>query len=224
MSTTQIQVGPNGVGQMATVNLVAFPAYPGFADVTFDATDSVAVVQSPFSGMAQTQTWPGADAWSAKATLPPLTKTESAQWVAFMLELRGMSNAVMIGDPLCLTPQGRPLGAPVANTNGGTGHNAAGTTTLYTRGWTPSRFRLLLPGDALQVGYRLHRVLDQVNSDVNGDAAINVWPSLREVPADGQAIILNNPQGLFRLANNKRTWQISNAFITTTTLQLMEYR
>ncbi|MBB6144710.1 hypothetical protein HNQ77_002666 [Silvibacterium bohemicum] len=135
-----------------------------------------------------------------------------------------MSNAVMVGDPLYVTPQGNPSGTPVANTDGGTGFNTAGTTTLYTRGWTPNRFRLLLPGDAIQVGFRLHRVLDQVNSDGAGDAAISIWPSLRETPADASQIILKNPQGLFRLANNKRTWSISNALHTTMSIQFVEYR
>ncbi len=207
-----------------SVSLVALPTTPGFRDIQFEVNDTVAVVRSPFTGQTQTQSWSGADWWSATATLPPLTSAQSAQWTAFLMELRGMQNGLLLGDPLCSTPQGTPSGAPVANTAGATGNNAVATTTLYSRGWTPNRFRLLLPGDALQVGYRLHRVLEQVNSDANGDAAISIWPSLREVPADGQQIILNNPQGLFRLAANKRTWQTSAAFQTTMSIQFTEYR
>jgi hypothetical protein len=218
MSISSITLGSN------TVNLVAMPTAPGFRDIQFDVNDTVSAVRSPFSGLTQTQTWPGADWWSATATLPPLTRAQAAQWTAFLMELRGMQNGLLLGDPLCTAPQGAPVGAPVANTAGGTGWNAAGTTTLYTRGWTPGRFRLLLPGDAIQVGYRFHRVLDPVNSDVNGDAAITIWPSLREVPADGTKIILKNPQGLFRLANNKRTWSISNALHTTMSIQFTEFR
>jgi hypothetical protein len=224
MSTTQIQVGPNGAGQTVSVNLVALPVTPGFRDITFDVNDTVATVRSPYTGVTQTQAWPGADWWSATVTLPPLTRAQAAQWTAMLMELRGMANAVMLSDPLCATSQGSPSGVPVANTAGGTGWNAAGTTALYTRGWTANRFRLLLPGDAIQVGYRLHRVLDQVNADVNGDAAINIWPSLREVPADGQAIILKNPAGLFRLAANKRTWNTQTSLLTSLSIQLVEYR
>jgi hypothetical protein len=149
---------------------------------------------------------------------------EADDWTSMLGEIRGMANAVLLSDPLRLTPRGSPSGAPVANTAGGTGWNAAMTTTLYTRGWTPNRFRLLLRGTNIQIGYRLHRVLGQVNSDSNGDATISIWPSIREVPADGTPINLNNPQGLFGLASNKRSWQTSAAFQTTMSIQLTEYR
>ena len=218
MSQIQIEIGAQ------TITLVQMPATPGFADVQLTASDTVGSTRSPFTGQTQTQSWPGADFWGGTVTLPPLTRMQSAQWTSFLMQLRGMSNAFMLSDPLALTPQGRPQGTPVANTAGATGNNAAMTTTLFTRGWKANAFRLLLPGDNVQVGFRLHRVLDQVNSDANGDASINIWPSLREVPVDASPIILNNPAGLFRLAKNDRIWQISNAFITTMSFQVTEYR
>jgi hypothetical protein len=105
-----------------------------------------------------------------------------------------------------------------------TSSNTTGSTTLATRGWLPNQFRLLMPGDCLQVGYRLHRVLDVVNSDENGMAQISIWPSLREVPTDGEAIILNNPKGLFRLATNKRTWSSDYTRLTNLSFQILEFR
>jgi hypothetical protein len=218
MSITTITVGAN------TVNLVATPGAPGFRDITLIENDTVGVVRSPFTGLTQTQSWPGADYWGATVTLPPMPRAQAAAWKAMLSELRGMANAILIGDQSCPGPLGHPSGAPVANTAGGTGWNAAATTTLYTRGWKPSTFRLLLPDDYLQLGYRLHKVCDQVNSDEDGDAAISIWPSIRELPADGTPIILANPRGLFRLASNKRQWQTTNDFLTTMSMQLTEYR
>jgi hypothetical protein len=102
--------------------------------------------------------------------------------------------------------------------------NPVGSTTLYTRGWTPNQYRLLLPNDCMQIGYRLHRVLDVVDSDEYGNAQINIWPSIRDVLTDGEAITLNNPQGLFRLATNKRTWSSDYTQLTNLSFQILEFR
>ena len=59
-------------------------------------------------------------------------------------------------------------------------------------------------GDYLQIGQRLHMVISQdVDSDDQGSATINIWPSIREAPNDGDPIILNNPTGLFRLKSKQ---------------------
>lgn len=218
MSQSQITIGTQ------TITLVALPEHPGFSDVQLTVSDTVGRTLSLFTGQTKRFAWPGADQWSGTVTLPPLTRIQSAQWTSFLMQLRGMTNAFMLANPLAMTPQGSPQGTPVANTAGATGNNAAMTTTLFTRGWKPNTFRLLLPGDNIQVGFRLHQVLDQVNSDASGDASINIFPSLREVPVDGSPIIMKNPAGLFRLAKNDRNWQISNAFITTMSFPVTEYR
>ena len=96
--------------------------------------------------------------------------------------------------------------------------------TLNTKGWLPNAFRLLLPGDQLQLGNRLHRVLDVVNSDANGNAAITLWPSIREATADGDPIILNNPQGLWRLAENRRSVLSDETRLSGISFKCMEAR
>jgi hypothetical protein len=77
----------------------------------------------------------------------------------------------------------------------------------------------LLPGDYLQIGYRLHRVLDET-----GSGPIGIWPSIREPLAGGETIITNNPQGLFRLGTNKRTWSADWIRLTHLSFQIQEYR
>jgi len=218
MSITSISL--NG----GTVSLVSVPVSPGFRDIQFNFSDTASAVRSPYTGVTQTLVWPGGDYWTATATLPPLSQCDADAWTSMLAEMRGIANPILVADPMRLTPRGNPSGTPVANTSGGTGWNAAMTTVLYTRGWTPSKFRLLLPGTNIQIGYRLHRVLDPVNSDTNGDATISIWPSLREVPPDGTPIILSNPSGLFRLAKNLRGWQTAVDTLTTLSLNLVEYR
>lgn len=215
MSTSTITL--NG----KSVTLVATPPICGANAVQFDATDAVSTVPSPYTAQTQTQGWVGADNWSGTITLPPLTQAQADVWISALLECRGMLNAIQIGDPMKATPRGQPLGTPKTLP---TPPEKFGTYTLSTTGWTPGKVGLLLPGDYFQLGYRLHRVLNIVNSDASGNATINVWPSLREVPAANAPLILASPQGLFRLATNKRSWGADVTRLTHLSFPIVEYR
>lgn len=217
MSITVITVGGN------SVNLVAVPSSPGLRSVQFGFRDAVGVVQSEFTGQTQTQQWPGADLLTGTMTLPPLQQADADAWLAFLMELRGMANAFQIGDPLKSSPRGTPSGTPeVDNTQ--TGGNAAMSQQLTTKGWTASETGLLLPGDWIQIDYRMYRVLDQVNSDGSGNATISIWPSLREVPTDSGAVTTTSPKGLFRLAKNERSWSADFTKLSRLSFAIQEYR
>lgn len=204
-----------------TVSVVALPSAPGLRSVEFNASDAVAIVTSPFSGQTQAQQWPGADMWSGTFELPALTQVQADVWISFLMQLRGMANAFQVGDPMKTSPRGNPLGSPLVN---GTTPQFPGSQTLATKNWTANKTGLLLPGDYFQVGYRLHRVLDTVNSDSSGQATINIWPSLREVCVDNEPLVLNNPLGLFRLATNTRTWSSDYTKLTKLSFKFQEYR
>jgi hypothetical protein len=191
--------------------------------IEFSFTDTVGIVASPFTGQVQAQQWPGADMWTATLTLPPLTQAQARQWIAALMQMRGMANAIQIGDPLGRTPAGSVLGTPTVD-NSVTNGNAAMSQTLGTAGWTASQFGVLLRGDYIQVGYRLHRVLDDINTDGSGKALIPIWPSLREIPTNGSAVGTSNTAGLFRLAQNKRTWSSDYTKLSHLSFQLTEYR
>jgi len=193
---TTITLGAN------TYNLVPLPRYPGFNEISFTMVDPTAVVASPYvPSQVQTQAWPGADAWGAQLSLPKMTERDAGWWVGFLAGLRGMQNVFQLGDPVRKDPYGSPAGTPIVS-----GANAVSATQLNTRGWPVSRYGLLLPKDYIQIGYRLHMVTTQVNSDTNGDAAISIWPSLRDPLADGATFSFTNCQGVFRLASNQRKW------------------
>jgi hypothetical protein len=203
-------------------NLCALPTTPGPAEIEVGMNDSAAVVTSPFTRVEQVQRWPGADFWDATVTLPPLTRAQAWAWEGFLAELRGKGNIFQLSDPRAVAPLGTPKGAPVAATL--TTNNLPMTTTLLTRGWTASVARLLLPGDHFQLGYRLHRVCGMVQSDSSGNATLSIWPSLREQPADGTALVLARPLGLFRLAQNRRSIHWSPAQATTISFPCVEAR
>jgi hypothetical protein len=208
----------------SSVSVVAMPFdSSALKSIEFTMSDAVAIVSSPYTGQTQAQQWPGADMWMGTATLPPLTQCQADEWISFLMECRGMANAFQLGDPMKTKPRGLAKGEPVVDMSTA-GTNFAGAQVLYTRGWAANTFGQLLPGDYLQVGYRLHRVLDRVNSDANGKAQISVWPSLREVPTDGEQVVLNKPVGLFRLAKNQRTWSSDETLLTALSFPIQEYR
>jgi hypothetical protein len=103
-------------------------------------------------------------------------------------------------------------------------NNLPMTTSLVTEGWADSQTSVLLPGDKIQVGYRLYKVCEAVNSDSSGNATIIVWPSLRETPADETLIVLTNPVGLFRLTQNRRAIHWSPTQLTTVSIACVEAR
>jgi hypothetical protein len=62
-------------------------------------------------------------------------------------------------------------------------------------------------GTATWGAARLYQYVDAgpLSSDSSGDATLDIFPSLRETYPPGTRIALINPQGTFRLAENRRT-------------------
>jgi hypothetical protein len=213
-----------------TFTLVSMPAYPGFSDIALSLVDSVAVVQSPYiPSQSQTQQWPGSDAWVAQIALPPMDRNTTGAWRAWLGECHGAANVFQLGDQSA--PRVRDFAHPTLTrsiplVDGAVGNNLVSSYVLFTKGWNPTTFRLMLPGDYLQIGYRLYMVAGQaaINSDSTGKAQIPVYPSLREVPPDGTPLILFNPVGLFRLASNKRDWHTAVTRFTTLSFKCVEAR
>jgi hypothetical protein len=202
-----------------TITVVTMPTDPGHSLAEISIVDSVAEVVSGFTGQQQTQSWPGADGWQFMLTLPKLTLAQSAQWTSFLMQLRGKENALQFGDPSALpVPSGFTFSGVCA------AGNVAMSRQLLVSGLTPGATGVLLRGMALQVGYRMHRVLDNVDVDGSGKGTVPVWPSLREAPATGAALSIANVKGLFRLAANKRTWSIDPALLTSASYPVKEYR
>jgi hypothetical protein len=213
---TQITVGGN------TVNLISMPAAPGFKAIDFTMFDAVAINTSAFTGQVQSQAWPGAEQWSATFTLPQLIPEQAREWAGFLMQLRGMENAFQVGDQSATTPRGSASGIPLVSDT--VSANAVMSQTLGTSGWTPSATGVLLRGDYIQIGYRLHSVLDDIDADGSGNAILPIWPSLREVPTDATPVITTNTVGLMRLSENKRTYSTAVNRLSSMSFVAQEYR
>jgi hypothetical protein len=186
-------------------NIIPTPGTPSApASMEFTAEDIVAVSVSPFTGQQQVQDWQ-ASFLEASVSMPPLTHVQAQQWIAFLLSLRGQANVFQLGDPLAVSPQGSGAGAPLVDGAGQTGY------TINLRGFTPSAANVLLPGDWIQIGYRIYRTLVAVSADANGKVALSIWPQIREPPPDAAVVVLNGTKGLWRLQANARKWSIGAA-------------
>ncbi len=199
------------IGTFNGLNIIALPCdtVPGVtapSSIEWDPQEKVGETDAAFGYQTQMFDWLQS-MWQGQVSFPPMNRLSSDAWSSFIMYNRGGLNAFLFGDPKAALPKGNPQGAPAVNGAGQTGY------FLSTHGWLPSKFRLLLPGDNIQIGYRLYRVLDQVNSDASGNASFSVWPNLRDQPASGAPIIVNHCKGLFRLAKstgNKFSTNVGN--------------
>jgi hypothetical protein len=206
-----------------TVTLVALPSCPAPKMVEPWINDSVAMITSPFTGKTQRQGSTGADLGGMMVTYPPMYEATAAPILAWMAQMRGMARAVQMTPPEYTVCAGSPAGTPVVDSSVVT-NNVAASTTLVTRGWKASTRGLLLPWDLIQVGYGLYRVLDMVNSDADGKASFEIFPSLRWLTADATPIIIANPKGLYGLGQNKRNYSVGLRRIVSLSFPLVEYR
>jgi hypothetical protein len=188
----------NGANIIETPNC-AYDGIIGPSSIQWDPHDIAAANQSPFTGQTQVYDWQQSY-WSGTVSFPSMHRHSHDAWVGFLRALRGPVNVFLFGDPAAATPKGNPEGAPVVNGAGQTGY------VLATRGWTPSAFGLLMYGDYISVttgtATRLYQVTDNVNSDASGNATLNIWPTLRDLPTDGTGIVTSNCRGMFRLKTN----------------------
>jgi len=84
---------------------ISIPTNVGFTNSTFTLYRAVAMSGSPFSGAQRTQEY-DAVYWTGRATLPPMKRSDAVEWQSFFLDLEGMKNNFIFGDPDAKTPQG----------------------------------------------------------------------------------------------------------------------
>jgi hypothetical protein len=102
--------------------------------------------------------------------------------------------------------------------NQGPSANGAGQTgkTFDINAVPPSQV-VFKAGDYIQVGtgaaQRFHKVLTDTTSSGSSTATVDIFPRLRESPADGDPIRWMDARGTFRLSANLRGWDIDEALV-----------
>lgn len=187
---------------------IQLPSAPGFRASRFGGTNAVAVATSPFTFQQQVYEHQG-QMWRADLTLPPMRRELAEAWLAALLSLRGRRGTFLLGDPDAKAPRGTWAGTPVVRGAGQTGLEIA--IDGLAEGAT------IKAGDYFQLGTgassRLYKVLSDVTADATGAVTLDIWPRLRESPADNAVLTISNPKGLFRLASNAVEWDADHASI-----------
>jgi hypothetical protein len=190
--------GPSFSYNGQTIYYLPSDTTPGVAppsSIEWDMQEVVSVNRSPFTGQTQTYDWQNSW-WEGQVSFKPMGRYSFDMWTAFLAQCRGQSNAFLLGDPKAALPKGVASGHPQVNGGSQTGYS------VVTNGWTPSVLSILLPGDFIQIGYRMYKVLSAVNSDSGGNATISIWPNLRDQPDNATSIVTRACAAMFTLKNN----------------------
>lgn len=203
---------------MAITYPLSFPSV-GIRSMNIRARNVVGISASPFTGQQQVYKHQG-QWWEAEVTLPPMKRADAEQVVAFLLSLNGVYGTFLLGDPANTAPRGVGTGTPLVYGADQTG------SELITDGWTTSTTGILKAGDWIQLGTgsatRLYKVLADANSDGSGIATLDIYPNLRQSPADNAQIIKSSPKGQWRLSSNDTNWSIDEASIYGITFACVE--
>jgi len=169
--------------------------------------------ESPLTGHVQVQERDGAR-WLAQLQLTR-GDVDSRRMDAIIAALRGPVGHVMMPDFRRLKARGSLAGSPELVS--GTGN------TLSLSGFTPNAQGVLLAGDLIQTSTgRTHMVVQDINADVDGTAAVPIAPRLRD-PVTAGALITNNCRVLMRLIDDEGgNNPTDNRMRSTFNLQLIE--
>lgn len=144
------------------------------------------------------------DRWEGVFTTAELSSSQMAEFSAWLVSLKGRKNNFYAFDPDRKLPRGGALAAsssPLVN-----GASQLGNA-IISDGWSPSQSGILLAGDYIQIGTGFHMLVEQVDSDVSGNATLNFEPVLRTSPADNEVIVFENPILVARLGALIEGWE-----------------
>ena len=193
---------------MAISYPLTLPSHTGIRSIEFRAVNTVGVSQSPFTYSQQVVAHSG-QRWEVDISLPAMKRADAEQWVAWLVSLRGQLGTFTLGDPIGATPRGSAGGTPVVNGASQTGG------TLVIDGCTADQTGWLKAGDYIQLGSAgtatLHKVLQDANSDGSGNVTLDIWPYIRNSPADNSTVVVSNAVGNFRLSGNQQAWSVNEA-------------
>lgn len=176
--------------------------------VNWSLMDAVGVGESPYTFTQEVYEHAG-KRLAFDAQLPPMDRSEAVEWMAFLASLRGRRGTFYFSPPAEEAGRGALSGSPLVKGASQTGNSLLidGCGGMVS-GW-------IKKGDWIQLGSgsssHLHMSLTDQNSDSSGEVTLDLWPGPRTAPADNEAVVVSSPKGVFRLASNKRGWDIGLA-------------
>jgi hypothetical protein len=181
---------------------LTLPTATGITTQRFSLTRIVGVSQSPFTRQEQVIQHQG-EYWSATVQLPSMMKNTAAQWLAFLLQLRGRRGTFKLGDQDRKTIQGVATGTILVNGAAQTGNQIA------LDGFAVSTNNVFKAGDYIQIGSFLYMVTEDADSNGSGESNVRIEPSLRtglEAIPNNTTVIYQDTTTIMRLDSNEVAW------------------
>lgn len=199
----------------------SLPTHTGISSIELRTINAVAYSRSPFTFSGEAFEYAG-KMFQADVTLPPMNRSDAAQWIAWLVSMKGQVGTFYLGDPAAATPLGSARDTDTILVNGAV---SSGNTIAIDSG-PASQTGYLKAGDYMHIGSgadrQLFKVLQDVDTDGSGGATVDVWPDVRTTILDNAAVNVENTQGVFRLASNEQSWSIDNASIYGITFGAVE--
>lgn len=181
---------------MAISYPIAFPDNEFVSDFSYSLIHAVEVSESPFTFQQQTYENQG-DIWQVDLSIEVFSRVDAEAYNTFLLKLNGRKGTFTMPIFGSETPLGSAGGTPLVKGASQTGHDlVVDGCPVSTTGWLKS-------GDWIQLGTRLHKVLNDVNTNSSGEATITVMPKIVVSPADNDPVVVSNAKGVFRLVKNE---------------------
>ncbi len=185
--------------------------------LTFGLSANTGVFESPFNNAVMTHRFLG-ERWRATLEFNALDNHNQAAreldiLQAFLWKLSGKNGRFTMGD--FAKPGAPALGTPLVV--GGSQYGGL----LQTDGWTPDE--IVLPmGSYFTINGELKFVISDIVSNSGGVATLEFAPWLRVSPADGDAIITENPTGMFRLASDDQIFNMKPGMNAEISIDVVE--
>lgn len=166
---------------------------------------------SPFTASIQKQVFRG-QYWAASITWAPLNSDEGEELGAILSALFGPEGTCVIPDVMNPTPRGAASDVTLQTALAVDGGDQVGRV-LNIKNAPPSITNYLIAGDKIQIGPntrpRLYKVLQPVNTQVDGTAQISLWPNLKP-NFNNDPVSIVNPLGFFELVDNRLEYSVES--------------
>jgi hypothetical protein len=197
---------------------LTFPSIANPSGIAWRLRAPTQIHESPLDGTAQTLALAGAR-WEATLTWDWIGEGQSRLLEAFLARLAGRSGRFLYGPPHA-PRQASGTGTPVVNGAGQSG------STLSIRGWSAAA-QAFRAGDWLSYvdtagRRRLHQVVEDSTANGSGVASVTIAPPIRRAGADGAAVEIAAPQGVFMLAGDATPITITPPFFGSASLDIVE--
>ena len=183
---------------------LTMPTNRNFVRSEWKLKRSVAVTKSPFTYASQAAKYTGSQ-WCASVSLPPMSRAEASEWVAFFAQLNGNFGTFLMGDP-----DAKNIRGSMSNTFKVKTAAAIGAFDVVIYLADTSENGALKKGDYVQFGSagtsRLHMIIADVNVDGNGEATMQIEPPLKTAVAEDYVVVYTNTVCVMRMQTPDLSW------------------